>query len=676
VALRELGDTGLRRADGGSARFVAVACAVYVGAALLTTIPAIGDSWSSFLADGAPGYGEAAPGDHLQTGYRLWLAGHQLENGEYPWRDPYSFQPESEPTANPAWWPYGLPYWPLWRALGPVRAWNLFVLLTFVAAGLAACAWLRELGLGRGAALAGGLVFEIAPYRAAQTAGHLLGPISLLLPLSLWAFERGRREGWNRAWLLLSAVALASIPLSGEVHLALGAIVFYAAYALVRTRSLSALAGASLAVTGTIVAVWAIRRYTVEGTIGDGTRPLRDVAPSSADWLDFVVRHERHGLESFVFLGWVTPVLALVGLGALLAWRQWGLGALLGVSAIVPMLLALGTTTPLFRWAREVVPPLRDARFPAELMPIACLSLAALVAYAVQELADSEVALQLTRHSAALVGAVAVVVLLADLHVTIFHASAADPGNEAYAALRKQPENARVLELPVFFPDVRYGSVYLYYTMQAKRERPGGYSATAPPAAEDVARRLLPLNCGDWTTRPRSTLLRLRARVIAFHRGLYTQNTAVADRRWFAWRALVDHGYRPFARGGAVIVLDRATGGPRPTSPVQEPRRDALLYCDNWYPNDGQGRAMAFPHAGLWVYGSNELRLFMNSARRLRVRFTVDGQSSFRQFVMRSLQEVRVPLPRPGWHLVTLDTVLPEVDGRPEGPRILAYTVT
>ena len=55
---------------------------------------------TAFLASGAPGHGEAAPGDHLQTGYRLWLAGHQLEHGQQPWVDPYSFRPEAE-QANP-----------------------------------------------------------------------------------------------------------------------------------------------------------------------------------------------------------------------------------------------------------------------------------------------------------------------------------------------------------------------------------------------------------------------------------------------------------------------------------------------------------------------------------------------------------------------------------------------
>ena len=36
---------------------------------------------------------------------------------------------------NPAWWPFGLPYWPLTAALGPVRAWNAFTLLCLFAAG-------------------------------------------------------------------------------------------------------------------------------------------------------------------------------------------------------------------------------------------------------------------------------------------------------------------------------------------------------------------------------------------------------------------------------------------------------------------------------------------------------------------------------------------------------------
>ena len=68
------------------------------------------------MAEGSLGYGEAAPGDHLQTSYNLWLVGHQLEHGRAPWRDPYSFQPEVKPRWNLAGWPFGFVYWPLQAA--------------------------------------------------------------------------------------------------------------------------------------------------------------------------------------------------------------------------------------------------------------------------------------------------------------------------------------------------------------------------------------------------------------------------------------------------------------------------------------------------------------------------------------------------------------------------------
>jgi hypothetical protein len=100
-----------------------------------------------------------------------------------------------------------------------------------------------------------------------------------------------------------------------------------------------------------------------------------------------------------------------------------------------------------------------------------------------------------------------------------------------------------------------------------------------------------------------------------------------------------------------------------------------VLFCSNWYPNEGAGRAMAQNHAGLWAYGTGDLQLFLSSARRLRVRFAVDGRTVSRRIVARSLQLVRVPLRRAGWHLVTLDSLLPTVDGRPEGPRVVGYGV-
>jgi hypothetical protein len=467
---------------------------------------------SSFVAGGAPGHGEAAPGDHLQTVYHLWLLGDQLEHGRAPWRDPYSFRPESKPVLNLQAWPFGLVFWPLGALFGLVRGWNALVLLGYLAAGGCTCLWLRELDLPRGAALAGGLAFAIAPYRAAQSAGHLLGPISILLPLSLFALERGRRgSAW---WLLGAAAALVSIPLSGQVHLALGAIPFACAYALVRGRDPRLLATVAGTLAGAVAAGLLVRHTQIDRSILAHGRSLDAVSQYSASWDDFVRRHKGADSERFVFLGWATPLAATAGL-VLLARARRSLAAVLGLGAAIPILLALGTHLPTYSLLWHALPPFRYPRVPERLLPIACLCLAALVAFALARAPRP-----------AIVGALAVALLLVDLHVRVYGASAADEGNAAYAALREAPPG-RVLELPVFLPDLHYGSVYQYYDIEARRERPGGYSTLAPRSAYELFRSLQGVNCGRFSGRDLRRLRALGVRYVAVHRALYRYRRVV-----------------------------------------------------------------------------------------------------------------------------------------------------
>jgi hypothetical protein len=433
---------------------------------------------TAFMAEGRPGHGEVAPGDHLQTGYQLWLVGHQLEHGRSPWRDPYSFRPEVGPRWNLAGWPFGLVYWPLQRAFGTVLGWNLFVLLGFLGAGGLAALWLRELGLRRNTALVGGLAFSLAPYLQAQSsAGHLLAWISMLLPLSLFALERARRH--SRWWLVVAGVALATIPLSGQLHLGLGAIPFFGLYALVRFRPAAALVVPALA-AGLLAYVAAVR-----GTTGAGDRSFTQVERYSADVPDFLSRNTDE-LERIVYLGWSVTLLALAGLVSLLVRRRWGLSLALGLGALVPMLLALGANLPGYEMLWRHLPGLRHTRVPERLMPVACLALAALVAVAASRVRWPG--------TAVLVAAL----LLVDLRLGLFHATAADEHNRAYAALRSEP-GGRLLELPVYLPDRQEASVYLYYLMQAPREHPSGYSTTAPLEADAQLRELQRAPCRPLT---------------------------------------------------------------------------------------------------------------------------------------------------------------------------------
>jgi hypothetical protein len=413
--------------------------------------------------------GAAAPGDHLQTVWQLWLPGHQLARGAEPWLDPYSFRPEVEPRVSFAGWPFAAVFGPLEAVFGTVAAWNLFVLLGYVGAGGLTFLWLRSLGLGIGASLAGGLIFALAPYRAVQGgAGHLLAWISMLLPLSLWA--------WERRWYWLSAAALVSIPLSGQVHLALGAIPFVLAYALLRGGSRRWAGGAAAGAILAGLVVWAV---SIRGSIGD-SRSFAQVERYSADLADFVSRDPRHGLEAFVFIGWLVPILAVVGL---VLWRRTRLVLVLGLGALVPMVLALGANLPGYETLWDALPALGSTRVPGRLMPIACLALAGLAALA------------LDQRGVVLV-AVAMALIAVDLRadVTAYRPTPADEGNRVYTTLGDRP-GGRLLEMAVYAPDRQEASVYLYYAMQAPRERPAGYSTVAPKEAARVLRELQP--CAD-----------------------------------------------------------------------------------------------------------------------------------------------------------------------------------
>ncbi|HET8606327.1 MAG TPA: hypothetical protein VFL66_04785 [Gaiellaceae bacterium] len=570
---------------------------------------------SRFLAGGAAGHGEAAPGDYLQTNYRLWLVGHQLAHGRAPWLDPYTFQPEVSPLPNFAGWPFGLPYWPLHALFGDVGGWNAFVLLTYVLAGSFAFLWLRSLELPFLAALAGGLAFALAPYRVDQSVGHLLGPISVLLPLALWGIES------RRLWLVVAATA--SIPLSGQAHLALGTTPFVVLYALLRSRErrvwIAALAGAGLAAAAGL----AYEHLIVAGSIDAGGRSLAEVRHYQATWLDFVVRRERHGSESFVFLGWATPLAALAGAALLARARRWRLLVLLAIAVAVPCLLALGTNLPLYATVWHHFAPLRFPRVPERLMPIACLGIAALAAVFVARLRPA-------------LAVLAVVAVAADLHFGAYVATASGPGQAAYAALDGRPAG-RLLELPVFLPDADVGGVYLYYDMTARRERPLGY-ALGPASTDGLARKLKPLTCGDWTDG--ALLGRLGVRYVAVHAALYP---ARPNAEWFAWRALERHGLRPLARDGRVTMFGPA--GRASVAAPPEPPRAAIVRCGGWHHD-----VVSYPPGELWAYGGTTLTLRLDATAPALV--SLDGGAKRRVLGARTL---RLPLAAGAWHRVRID---------------------
>ena len=75
-------------------------------------------------------------------------------------------------------------------------------------------------------------------------------------------------------------------------------------------------------------------------------------------------------------------------------------------------------------------------------------------------------------------------------------------------------------------PDLNYGSAYLYYAMQAPRERPAGYATGEPRAAYDLMRTLLSMNCGRVDRAQLAMLHRLGVGYVAVHRALFPYRRA------------------------------------------------------------------------------------------------------------------------------------------------------
>jgi hypothetical protein len=599
---------------------------------------------SAFVATGEAGYGGAAAGDHLQTVYRFWLLGHQLERGGAPWRDPYSFQPLVEEQIALGNWPFGIPFWPLEAAFGPVIAWNVLLLAGIVAAGLATYGWLRALGLQAPAAALGGLAFAVAPYRIEQSAGHLLGWVAILLPLCLLAVERGRAAEGRRAqlWGAAGALALVSVPLSGQVHLALGAIPLVLAYAAARFSR----AGFAWALGGAVAAVgvgfW-IRYTVIAGSIEAGGRSLGEVRQFQADWTDLATRGvprpgDVFAAERFVYVGWLTGILAIAGLVLLLRGRRLALAAVLGLAAVVPLLLAMGTNMPGYAALWDALPPFRFPRVPERLVPVSNLAVAGLTAAACARILRAVPARRAAAATCALV-----VVLGADLVVQPLRASAADEGNRAYEAL---PPGGRVFQIPVFEPGIHFGSVYLYHALTEAREQPQGYSTLAPQPAFDLFFRLNRLNCGVWLDGDLAELRSLGVGSVILHAGLFEQ--ARLRSAWFAWRALQAHGFRPVASDGAVTLF-RPAGGVAAEPPVPEPPGGEVVFCEGW-----RRFTMSERQAPLWVHGPGRLGLQVTAPGATAVTVWRDGEVLRRVSVERAAT-IEVDLPGDRWHWVMLE---------------------
>lgn len=271
---------------------------------------------------------------------------------------------------------------------------------------------LREHGLSRVAATLGGLAFGLSDVFVTHIGNLNLNATIAYLPGVLLLADRGMTRG-ARGWATAGGVLFAVAALAGHgqmllvLGLALGVLVAYRLAAACQQGAAAALrvlcqAGivALVGVGGAAVALYA--SYELIGRSGRAVVSLEEASQYSLPWAALVgiVVPGFYGRGPHAFWGpWnrvevgylgVLPV-ALAGAG-LLARRGHNrqtlpTGFFVAVAAI-GLILALGSSTPLYRLVHEL-PLFRNLRAPARFIVLTDLGLAALAGWGLDNLKNS-----------------------------------------------------------------------------------------------------------------------------------------------------------------------------------------------------------------------------------------------------------------------------------------------
>ncbi len=341
-------------------------------------------------------------GDPLLNAWAMRWVQHILVTDPACFYDGNIFAPAPRSLAfSEALLPQALTAWPLWvLTRDALVAYNLSVLLTYVACATAMYGLCRAFGANRGASFAAGFLFAFAPFRF-DNASHLQVLSMQGMPLTLLAVMRYvQRPVWWRG--VLVALAFAYLALSSVYFLVIfgtGLGVFLLAEAVRQRRVLLSRVGVGLALWLALAAggvalldlpylrmrdEQGISR-TIDEAYDDAAK--RDsyvtVLPGSLVWGRFL---PHAGVERAALFPGAT-LLALAAVGLIAAQRRPWVPGLVAAGA-VGFVLSFGPTwgdkaggrSLPYRWLYEHILPFQGLRGPDRFAMLALLALAPLAA--------------------------------------------------------------------------------------------------------------------------------------------------------------------------------------------------------------------------------------------------------------------------------------------------------
>ena len=436
-------------------------------------------------------------GDPLFSAWRLSWVAHQLPRDPLNLFNANIFYPErgtllfSDSMLVPAL--MAAPF--LWLGVPSLVVYNVMLLSGFALSGAGMFLLVRSLTGSSGAALLGGFAFAFLPFRDMHYA-HLELQITQWMPLCVWALHRTVTRGRIRDGLL-TGLFLALQCLSSWYYgiflatflVPVGAVCLVGEGASRALASIRALAAGSL-LAAVLIVPMALPYLDAREHVGE--RPESEIRFYSATPQNYLAAHRQNvpfgrrtwhlgGQERELFMGFVVPLLALVGLWPPLSAARiaFALGLVLAFD------VSLGFNGMLHPWLHEYVLPYRGLRVPARMAIVVGLALAILAGYGAARI----LGLMRGRLTRAAVSAVLVLAVWAEYRsVPLLKTVWARP-SPIYDALPAPPASV-LLELPLLEPDISLEPIYMYFSTFHWNALANGYSGFSPPSYPELRERI------------------------------------------------------------------------------------------------------------------------------------------------------------------------------------------
>ncbi len=383
-----------------------------------------------------------------------------------------------------------------WLGGSPLLVHNVLVLLGFTLTALAVHALVRAWTGDHRAALLSGVLFAFSTVLQTRTA-HVQALHAYWLPLAFLAFHRlmTRRRTRDAAWL--GACVLGAALTSG--YLVVFVCFALAAAALVRTRDFLGPGGAPLllrlagAGTVTLLALLVVLGPYVEA--GHRRPPVAEAASMATALSSYLSSAARMHYESWsggfyhaapgaLFPGVVTLALAAVGILRRRSGAPYATRRTLAAVACTGLVLSLGSLTPVYGWAYQLVPPLQGLRAVHRFGILVVFSLSVLAGIAFSAMA---------RPASARGRTLVLAVLLALATAESFHGVGAYPrfdyAGRVHRYLAESSWPGAVAELPIYGRrEPHRNARYLLASTAHWRPLLNGFGGFAPPDFDDTTR--------------------------------------------------------------------------------------------------------------------------------------------------------------------------------------------